>query len=422
MKTLDLDSLRGRWAEQGRQLDQSLEMDVAAVRAALTRRTVSAFRRHAAWLLVGLGCALGILALLLVFVAAHWGQWSWMLLGLSLVPLALSEAVVDALEWQGLRRIDFDMPVSALKDRLDRLQSLRMRQVRAFFACSLLLWLPMVMVAFKGLFGADLLRALHPSVLWVNVALGLVFIPLSLGVTAWVSRRFAGTAGLRRYRDDVAGDSWARARAELETRDEFDYLAQDDAANALRSHDVPAELRPDLARLRRRLLLGILTCAAGMVAIGLFNAVQGGRAQFLVPGVLLNLAVAAQMAAGIQLRLSLSLKAGGLPALRERFAAALALRRRFAVAGVVALPLVLTALAQVLARVLFALDLSATVGGGGTALVLGLAMAGVGLAWRAARRQGDAFAPRLAEAMSLGGLASSRALQSRLAPTDRSGT
>lgn len=419
MNTLDLDTLRGRWAEQGRQIDQSLELDLAAVRKALTARTVSAFRRHSGWLAFGLVASLAVLALLVMFVIAHWGQWPWVLLALALLPLVASEAVVDVLEWRALRRLDFEAPVTMLNQRLDALQTRRLRQVKAILACSVLLWMPLVLVAFKGLFGADLLRVLHPSVLWINLAIGVAFVPLSLGVAAWISRRFGGSAGLRRFGEDAAGDSWAKARGELEAREDFERLAQDDAEAALRSREFPASLRPAWTRLRWRVLLGVLACAAGVIAIGIFNAAHGGQAQFIVPGVLLNLALVAQMAAGIQLRVSLAMKAGGVRAMRERFAGSLGLRRRFAVAGVIVLPLVLPALLQVLARLLSGLDLAALLGTWGTASVLALGAVGCLALLRSARNLGEAFAPRAVEAMSLGTLARGRVLLEQLRQADQ---
>ncbi len=415
MNPLDLDAMRGRWAEQGRQLDQSLAMDLAAVRAALDRRTLSAFRRHRGWLLLGLAGALIAASLLIVFLVAHWGQWPWVGLALSLLPLTLSEAWVDALEWRALRRLDFDAPVATLETRLDALQTRRLRQVKAILACSVLLWMPFLLVAVKGLFGADLMRVLHPSVLWINLALGLAFVPLSLGVAAWVSKRFGGTPGLRRFGEDAAGDSWARARGELEARADFEREAQRDPEAALRSRELPAGVRVPLLALRRRLLLGILACAAGVLAVGLFNAAHGGLVQFIAPGVLLNLALVAQMAAGIELRQALVLRTAGANALRERFAASLVLRRRFAAGGVVALPVLLPALAQVLAKLAFGVDLVVLAGPAITTAILALGLAGVvALGWRAVRER-ESFAPGVVEAMSLGVLARGRALLARLA-------
>lgn len=414
MNTLDLDALRGRWAEQGRQIDQSLALDVAAVRKALAQRTESAFRRHRGWLLAGLAMSIAALALLAAFVATHWGQWPWVLLGLSLVPLLASEAVVDAREWRAIRRLDFDAPVTTLDRQLDALQARRLRQVKAILSCSVLLWMPLVLVAFKGLFGADLLRVLHPSVLWINLAIGLAFIPLSLGVAAWISRRFSGTRGLRRFGEDAAGDSWAKARAELEAREDFERLVEQDADAALRSREFPAALLPAWSALRRRILLGVLACAAGLMAIGLFNAAHGGLAQFIVPGVLLNLALVAQMAAGIELRLALGMKAGNLRAMCDRFAASLALRRRFATAGVIVLPLLLPMLVQVVVRLLSGADVAALLGAAGVAIILGLGVAGASVLLRRARSLGEGFAPRWVEAMSLGTLARGRVLLERL--------
>jgi hypothetical protein len=383
MNPLDLDTLRGRWAEQGRALDQRLHLDLAAVRAGLDRRTVSAFRRHRGWLIAGLALAIPMSLGLLVFIASHWGQWAWVLMAGALLALALGEVVVGLSEWLALRRLDLSAPSVELQQRLDRLQSRRQRQTRLLLSCSVLLWLPLLAVLLKGLFGGDLLRGLPASVWWVNLGVGLGFVPLSLGAAARWRRRFATKTRSASAGD---GDSWTRARVELDARLAFDLDAERDPENALRSHSLPEALRADVDGLRRRLLLGILTCAAGLIAIGMFNATHGGLPQFIVPGVLINLWLVSQMAPSIQLRLALNPVPGGLPAFRAGLESALRLRRRFAIGGVIALPLMVLMLVQVLVQIALAVDLAAALGAPTSGACLGLTAILMAWLWIGARR------------------------------------
>lgn len=383
MNPLDLDTLRGRWAEQGCALDQYLHLDLAAVRAQLDRRTVSAFRRHRGWLIAGLALAIPMSLGLLVFIASHWGQWAWVLMAGALLALALGEVVVGLNEWLALRRLDLCAPSVELQQRLDRLQSRRQRQTRLLLSCSMLLWLPLLAVLLKGLFGGDLLRGLPASVWWVNLGVGLAFVPLSLGAAARWRGRFATKTRSASAGD---GDSWTRARVELDARLAFDLDAERDPDNALRSHSLPEALRVDIAALRRRLLLGILTCAAGLIAIGLFNATHGGLPQFIVPGVLINLWLVSQMAPSIQLRLALNPVPGGLPAFRAGLESALRLRRRFAIGGVIALPLMVLMLVQVVAKAALGMDVFGALGAYAGVAALGCAAVFTALLVLQARR------------------------------------
>lgn len=409
MNPLDFDTLRDRWAEQGRALDQRLHLDLAAVRAQLDRRTASAFRWHRGWLLVGLAIAIPLSLGLLVFIASHWGQWAWLLMAGALLALAIGECVVGLLEWRALRALDLSLPAIELQQRLDRLQARRQRQTRLLLSCSVLLWLPLLAVLLKGLFGGDLLRGLHASVWWVNLGLGVAFIPLSLGAAAWWRRRFEAGARTASAGD---GDSWARARAELDARLAFESDAERDPENALQSHTFPEDLRADIATLRRRLLIGILACAAGLIAIGLFNAAHGGLPQFIVPGVLINLWLVSQMAPSIQLRLALNPLPGGLPAFHARLASALRLRRRFAIGGVIALPLMVLMLMQVVAKTALGMDVFALLGTIPSVTVLALATACAALLFAHARRKA-VWLTGWAEALSGFALGRSEALMQR---------
>ncbi len=408
MNPLDLDTLRGRWAEQSRALDQRLHLDLSAVRAQLDRRTASAFRRHRGWLLAGLALAVPAILGLLAFITVHWGEWTWVLLAAVLLPLAISEGIVGFLEWRALRALDLSLPAIELQQRLDRLQTRRQRQTRLLLSCSVLLWLPLLAVLLKGLFGGDLLRGLHASVWWVNIGVGLAFIPLSLGAAAWWRRRFGAGARPASAGD---GDSWARARAELGVRLAFDLDAERDPEAALQSQTLPEDLRCDVAALRRRLLIGILVCTAGLILIGLFNAAHGGLPQFIVPGVLINLWLVSQMAPSIQLRLALNPLPGGLPAFRAQLESALRLRRRFALGGVIALPLLLPMLVQVLAKVALGMDVFAALGAYASVATVALAATCSGLLLVARRRQNPSkWLAGWAEAVSGFALGRSKAL------------
>ena len=417
---LDLDALRGRWGALDRPLDDTLAFDLAALRASLSQRMRSAFRRHSQWLVAALAFdALALLGLL-VFGIAHWNVPVFALSALALWLVVLMEAGTDLNQWRVLRTLDFDAPVLAVRERLAALRTRRLRTTGAFILFSIALWFPFLIVLVKGLFGGDLYAVLHWSVLVGNIAFGLLFIPLGAWIGRIVARRFRGSAGFEQFLDDAAGKSWSAANNRWATVVQTEEMvARGETASLLRDHADRDALAKQFARplgaLKRSLWFGIVLAIAPMLLVAWFNAQQGGNARFLVPGLLLHFYFLVHMVANIaHLHAVKRLDLGAPP---QRLATSLAWmstrRMRLACWAMVLSPLFLLPAAIVLGKAVFGVDLLATVPAGAqfTALAVAIA-ASVALA----RTTPDFAAPLLA-AICTGCLQRSRVLSDELLAT-----
>ncbi len=301
---LDLDALRGRWRALDHDLDDALALDVAAVRRTLEGKARSAFRGHLArlWLALALDAlALGALG---AFVVAHLHDLPYLLLAVVLVLAVLLEMLTDAIECRAIARLDLAAPVADVDARLAALRARRLRTTATILVLSVALWAPFVLVVFKGLFGADLYRALDPSVLLVTLAIGLAFIAPAVWIGRAVSRRFRGHAGYEQFLDGNAGMTWSRANARWHAYVDFEERLAHDPEAVRRGRDArdAAGVRsrlPAWRALRRTQVFGIVGMVAAMLPIVAFNAQSGGQPVLLVAGLSLHFACLASMVACI---------------------------------------------------------------------------------------------------------------------------
>lgn len=407
----DLDQLRAKWTQQDRRIDDSLVMDVEAMRAMLLRRAASAFVWHRRRRTLGLLVGGGYLAALLAFIALHWGQWNWVAAAAAQVPLLLAEILIDLRERSALRRLDLSAPVVHVRAVLDRLRWRRLRLVKGYLALSLLLWWPFVLVLLKALFGADLLNGLPPGVVLANLVAGVAFIPVALAVSWVLTRAFGRSQGWQRFMDDSAGMSWRHASDAFAEREAFEAALDDGTLEDLSClQPLPAHLVAEVHALRRHLLVGILGCAAVVLMFGLFNAAHGGQAHLLVPSIVLLWGTLAHMIVQILNRQALTRLASDEKSLRDRLLAALALRRRVALATIGMAPVAALLLAVVVAKAVFATDLANALPREAL-LALGVfALAASGLSWRRILREPCGVPPRLINLVCLGFVGRAQAL------------
>ena len=298
--SMELDSLRERWQDSGRRAEAALVFDAGAVRAALAKRTQRAFRWHSAWLVAGIGMGALVAALLAVFALRNLGDWRYALMSGGLLALVVAELVVDLRQLLTLRALSPDAPLLQVRGTLDALRARRVAMAKWIALTALLLWWPALLVLFKALTGVDGLRFVPASVLWTNLAIGVVAIPLGLALSAWLSRRYGGSAGYRRFQIEAAGDSWKRAEDAFAAREAFEQaLADGTLAPDPAPVPLPAALAAPLRALRLRLNAGIALYSALMVATGIFNAMHGGQLWPIVGGVLVNLLWVSQLVGSI---------------------------------------------------------------------------------------------------------------------------
>lgn len=381
MNSLDLDDLRQRWSAAQQRIHSTLHFDAEAVMGVLVQRRTSAFRRHARRLLLGLAGTGAVVLGLFAFALQHLHDALYLLCALPLLALFSAEWIMDLGQWQALRRIDFAAPVAAIDAGLDRLRARRLRVARWFMLTSVLLWWPAVAVFFKGVFGADLVRGLPDSFWWINLCLGVLFMPVSSLVVEWIAHRFGARPGFQRFLDELAGSSWARARRALDAQHGFGQAVESGSTDATLRQLAQGSLAPAAAngvlhQLRWRNGLGIAFSSLAMLLLAAFSASHGGQWWFIVPSIGLNLFCVPQLVMAIMQLKRLRTQDYGLPPaqLRADFDSLARTRACVARISLAAAPLVLLLLAQVLGRVGFGINVLAWLGWPFTACFIVLAL------------------------------------------------
>ena len=400
MSGLDLDKLKSQWAQESQKLDDSLTLDVAAVREALTRKTVQAFRRHSYWQVIGLVFSVGAFIALIVFIINNWADKIHVLMAAPLAMLALGEAITDFRELRASKMLNFDSPMFMLNETLNNVRDRRLRMTKWIFLTAVLLWWPLVFVLFKGLFGVDLIPIFHPSFHIINTIVGLACIPLTYGLMHVFSKRYANSPGFKNFLEETAGKSWSRARQQLDARQRFDdEVATHGEAKALQRKEKKKLASPVadamLHKLKNRILVASFSYGTMILVVGLFNAHHGGQWQFFVPGIFLNFFFVSHMISSITHRLSLKRLDLDMPddELCMQLEKLLDMRRMFARIVLSLSPIFFVVVLQVTAKAFFGLNLASYVSAYFlTALLIALIAGGLVIYRKIGSKMIDAYA------------------------------
>jgi hypothetical protein len=205
---VNLETLQRRWTKLDQDLDERLQRHAGLLRR-LYLQTVQAPLRRRSWA-IGAEVALNVAALLLLgsFLFHHIAAPSFLLPGVGLYLFAFWQLVGSLRQLVALRTLDYSGPLVALQQRLARLRVQSLTQ---------LLWPLLLIVGLKGLLGVDANAVLGLYWLGVNLLVGLVFVPLAVGLARLLGRRFRSSPVFQRLLDDLAGRSLREAREALES-------------------------------------------------------------------------------------------------------------------------------------------------------------------------------------------------------------
>lgn len=223
---MELDELKIGW----KQLEKRLEAQKVITQQLITdqklERTQSRLRR---FLLLPI-CELvsGIVAALLVgsflFEGPH--ELRFVLSGVVLHIAAVLTIVASMWQIAKIGQIDYSKPVLDIQEDLAGIRAFRIGMNQWIFALALLLWMPLCIVLFQGLFTFDIVAKFSPAWVWTNIGLGIIAVP----VLYWAMKRYGSqlshTAFGRRLVDDLAGQSLSRALRDLESVKQFQVDAQ----------------------------------------------------------------------------------------------------------------------------------------------------------------------------------------------------
>jgi hypothetical protein len=188
---MDLETMQARWAEQEKRLEVCLRLN--------THLMVRAPLRWFSWG-VGIGVALqvGLMAAVGGFVFAYGDEARYLIPALALLAWLGAMTVTGVRQVRLAMGIRYDQPVAALQKQMGALWRLRLWTSRwALLTGQLVWWVPCVIVGTKGLLGLDPYRIFGWPFLLLNLAFGVVVIPVAIRVAAcfdrsWLARQLAG--------------------------------------------------------------------------------------------------------------------------------------------------------------------------------------------------------------------------------------
>lgn len=218
---MNLEILQRRWGELDQKLDERLRQHDGLLRR-LYLQSVQIPLRRRSWA-IGAEVALNVVVLLLLggFLFQHIAAPPFLIPGVGLYLFALWQLVANLRQIVALRTLDYNSPVVALQQRLARLRVQSLTQLLWTVALSSLLWPLLVIVGLKGLLGLDAYAVLGVPWLGVNLLLGLVFVPLAIGLARLLGRRFGALPRFQRLLGDLAGRSLREAQQALASVEAF---------------------------------------------------------------------------------------------------------------------------------------------------------------------------------------------------------
>jgi hypothetical protein len=211
--TMELDDLKLAWQT----LDRRLQEQNALGRQLLAGNRLDRARAQLRPLYLGQilqivgGAALALLAA--PFWIGHRDVPHLLIAGLTVHAYAIAMIVVAARTLYLLRCVDYSAPVLAIQKQLATLRDVHVRNGLIVGLAWWWLWIPLLMMALMGAFGADL-YARAPSVVVIGGAISMV----GLAATWWLLRwaRDPRRPRLARFVEDgVTGTSLRRAQTSL---------------------------------------------------------------------------------------------------------------------------------------------------------------------------------------------------------------
>jgi len=213
---MDLDDLKAEWAKRDQALRQSLQTQTKLSRALLMETQMQKLRSSNGMNAFELIIYIAFIMFFGATAASSWGHWTVFVPTVLLDIWTIAMGALTFAERARLRQVDFSAPVLDIQKRLAALQSERARVFQwAFLTGQILWWTPFILVLFWALLRVDLLAMSEPvrSFVAINIAVGVVLIPVLLWVAHVIGPKLAKSGVGRSMLDSVTGRDLAEARA-----------------------------------------------------------------------------------------------------------------------------------------------------------------------------------------------------------------
>lgn len=218
---MELDEIKGLWAESNRNVEASMRLDTLLLQRSNLGKTETSLKRLARGITFELiANALGV-ALIGAFISANLHEPRFLVPAAILDIYAIALIVAGARQLVGLHDLDYDEPVVAIQTRLERLRLQRIRTTIGTLLFAPLMWVPLLIVCLRGLFGVDVYVA-GWTWLAANVIFGVAVIPVAVFLARLFGPRLAASTPMRALADAIAGHSLKSAIDTLDSIRRFE--------------------------------------------------------------------------------------------------------------------------------------------------------------------------------------------------------
>lgn len=222
---MEIEEIKNRWAESNRNLEACVRLN----KVLLQRLNLGKANTLLAGLTRGIAFELIVnvigIVLLGAFAADHIREPRFLLPAVALDVYAIALVAACARQLAAINALDYDEPVIVIQKKLADLRLARIRTTLWTLLFAPFMWVPLLIVGVRGLFGADVYAA-GSAWLVANALFGVAVIPLAVFVAKRYGSRLASLTPMRALADAIAGRSLAAALdhlAALRRFEEDDY-------------------------------------------------------------------------------------------------------------------------------------------------------------------------------------------------------
>ncbi len=218
---MEIEEMKELWSQSNRSLEASVRLNAMLLRQWNLRKADTFLERLSRGIIFELISKVIASVLIGSFAAAHVHEPRF------LIPALVLDAYIMALVAGGgrqlaqIKAVDYDAPVVEIQKDLADLRLRRIRTTLWVLLFAPLMWLPLLIVALRAIFGVDIYAA-GATWLVANALFGLAVIPLAILIAKRYRSRIASHTLLRLLADEIAGRSLAEALDRLDAIRRFE--------------------------------------------------------------------------------------------------------------------------------------------------------------------------------------------------------
>ena len=212
---MEIEEIKELWSQSNRRLEASVRLNTALLAQWNFRKANTSLERLSRGITFELISNVLAIVLLGSFAAAHVHEPRFLIPALVLDAYIIALAAGSGQQLAQIKAVDYDAPVVKIQNDLADLRLWRIRTTLWALLFAPLMWVPLLIVALRAIFGVDVYVA-GATWLVANVLFGLAVIPLAIFIAKRYGSRIASHTPLRWLADEIAGRSLAEALDRLD--------------------------------------------------------------------------------------------------------------------------------------------------------------------------------------------------------------